>query len=44
MENVKVHLPVNGMISSVYIFTNISKPLKLILGISLLLKVTVAYT
>lgn len=36
--------PVNGMISSVYMLTNISKPLKLILGISLLLMVTVTCT
>lgn len=43
MENVKVYLFVNGMILSVYIFINISKLLKLILGISLLLKVIVVY-
>lgn len=40
----KCVLSVNGMILSVYIFTNISKPLKLILGISLLLMVTVTCT
>ena len=32
------------MISNLYVFTNISKPLKLIQGVSLLLKVTAPYT